>query len=165
MTYMSPTYGKVEFDDIADGLLAFYERNRKYDRPFSIVVGTDSQNFDYTKSVTVIAMVCEGHGGVFYYEVSRVPLMRDVRSKLYAETQASLETMMALIGQLEGSPRYAAMYTSCPMSIHVDAGNSPAGKTAELVPEITGWVRSLGYECRVKPESFVASSVADKISK
>ena len=174
MAFKSPTKGQVTFEEIPEGLLAFYERNKHYGNEFDIVIGTDSQNFNYTKSVTVIAITCKGHGGIFFYEVTRNPLMRDVRSKLYAETQASLECTMRLIDLLEngldaeGGPeprRYTEMYENCPISIHVDAGNSERGKTRELVPEIVGWVHSLGYECHVKPESFVASSVADKISK
>ena len=50
-------------------------------------------------------------------------------------------------------------------SIHVDAGMNPHGKTKELIPELVGWIKSLGYDCETKPESWVASSVADRISK
>ena len=49
--------------------------------------------------------------------------------------------------------------------IHVDAGNSPDGKTRELIPDIVGWIRSCGYDCVVKPDSYTASSIADRISK
>ena len=38
-------------------------------------------------------------------------------------------------------------------------------KTKELIPELVGWIKSCGYDCEVKPDSFVASSIADKISK
>ena len=163
--FRSPTRGKVEFEEIPEFLLDFFETGRGADREYSIIVGSDSQNFSYTKEVTVISMICHGHGGIFFYEVSKIPLLRDVRSKLYSETQSSLEVAMRLIECLEGDNRYREMYGACPISIHVDAGNSDKGKTAMLIPEIVGWVRSLGYECKVKPDSFVASSIADKISK
>ena len=163
--YKSPTKGKIAFEEVPELLLEFFERNRHHGSDYAIVVGSDSQNFSYTKAVTVISIICFGHGGIFVYEVTKTPLLRDVRSKLYAETQNSLETTDALIALLEDNPRYADMYKSCPISIHVDAGNSEKGKTAALIPEIIGWVRSLGFDCRVKPDSFVASSIADKISK
>ena len=57
------------------------------------------------------------------------------------------------------------MYLSCPISIHIDAGNSEIGKTKELIPELVGWVNALGYEAKIKPESFCSSTIADKISK
>lgn len=163
--FVSPTHGKIDFERVPDFLLDFYEKGKDDEQGHAIIVGSDSQNFNYTKAVTVIAMIRYGHGGVFFYEVTKMPLLRDVRSKLYTETQSSLETAVALIELLEGDERYEEMYRSCPISIHVDAGNSDKGKTAALIPEIVGWVRSLGYDCKVKPESFVASSIADKISK
>ena len=163
--FVSPTRGEVDFDKIPDYLLEFFEKNKAHDSQFAIIVGSDSQNFDYTKSVTVISIICFGHGGIFFYEKTKEPLLKDVRSKLYAETQHSLQTTMALIDLLEGSSKYKELYDTCPISIHVDAGNSENGKTAALIPEIVGWVRSSGYDCHVKPDSFVASSIADKISK
>lgn len=163
--FRSPTRGKVEFEEIPGYLLDFYEAGRGSDSEYDIMVGSDSQNYDYTKAVTAIAMVHRGSGGIFFYEIRKVALLRDVRSKLYEETQASLEVASRLIGLLESDNRYEEMYRSCPISIHVDAGNADTGKTAPLIPEIVGWVRSLGYGCEVKPDSFVASSIADKISK
>lgn len=163
--FRSPTHGKVEFDEIPRHLLRFFEAGSGDGAGYDIMVGSDSQNYDYTKAVTAIAMIHRGSGGIFFYEIRKVELLRDVRSKLYEETQASLEVASRLIGLLEGDDAYAEMYRSCPISIHVDAGNADTGKTAPLIPEIVGWVRSLGYGCEVKPDSFVASSIADKISK
>ena len=54
-------------------------------------------------------------------------------------------------------------YTNIQFSIHVDAGFN--GPTREVIPEIVGWVKSCGYDVHVKPESFVASTIADKLSK
>lgn len=163
--FVSPTHGKIEFDQIPRYLVEFFDAHKASECDYAIIVGSDSQNFTYTKAVTVIAMICRGHGGIFFYEVTKIPILRDVRSKLYTETQSSLETATALIDLLEGDEACEEMYRTCPISIHVDAGNSDKGKTAALIPEIVGWVKSLGYECQVKPESFVASSIADKISK
>ena len=57
------------------------------------------------------------------------------------------------------------MFAECPLSIHVDAGNSDKGKTKALIPELVGWIRASGYDAKTKPESFVASTIADRISK
>ena len=56
-------------------------------------------------------------------------------------------------------------FLTCPIIIHVDAGNSVKGKTRALIPELVGWIRACGYDVRTKPESFVASTIADRISK
>ena len=163
--FKSPTYGKLDFDRIPDKILKFYTDHLKYESPMQIIIGTDSQNFDTTKIVSVIAVICEGHGGIFFYEITKQPLIRDVRTKLHVETNDSLRVAQALVEILEGSKVYEEMYLSCPIAIHIDAGNSTSGKTSELIPELVGWIKACGYDCSVKPESFVASTIADRLSK
>ena len=47
--------------------------------------------------------------------------------------------------------------------IHIDCGvNGPSGA---VIPEVVGYVHSMGYECQVKPDSPIASCIADRISK
>ena len=164
--FQSYTYGKVQIEKIPDYLLKHYQENLKYNSLSHIVIGTDSQNFsDYTKIVTVICILCEGHGGIFFYDIKKEKRIFDVRKKLEIETQCSLETAGKIVEILEGNEKYDELYMSCPISIHIDAGNSKKGKTWSLIPELVGWVSACGYDCNTKPQSFVASSIADKISK
>ena len=79
--FKSPTYGKLHIEQIPDKILTFYLDHTKYDAPVHIIVGTDSQNFDDTKIVSVVAVICEGHGGMFFYEITRRALIRDVRTR------------------------------------------------------------------------------------
>jgi predicted RNase H-related nuclease YkuK (DUF458 family) len=125
-------------------------------------VGTDSQNFDKTKLVSVIAVYCEGHGGIYFYEVTRINRIQDVRIKLHVETGESLKITTQLVDLLE---QYEELFLNTTLSIHVDAGLNPNGKTRELIPELVGWIKSCGYDCETKPESWVASTIADRISK
>jgi predicted RNase H-related nuclease YkuK (DUF458 family) len=160
--FVSETYGRLELRQIPDKIEDYYRKMEKYGSVFRIIVGTDSQNFSDTKMVTVIAAYCEGHGGIFFYEVSRIRKIRDVRKKLHVETEESLKVAEKLITGLE---EYEKLYMDMTFSIHVDAGTNPHGRTKELIPELVGWIRSCGYACETKPDSWVASSVADRISK
>ena len=163
--FTSQTYGRLEINEIPEKLNKFYQDHKVFEEDMSIIIGTDSQNFSDTKQVSVIAIICKGHGGIFFYEISRLPKIKDVRQKLHTETQSSLEIADKLVEILESDTQYEELYLNCNLSIHIDAGNSPVGKTRELIPELVGWVSSMGYECKVKPASYVASSIADKISK
>ena len=163
--YRSHTYGNLRIEQIPDKILIFYRDHLQYGTPVHIIVGTDSQNFDDTKIVSVIAVICEGHGGIFFYEVTRRVLIRDVRTKLHVETNDSLKVAETLVGIMEENEIYEEMFLNCPIAIHVDAGNSRNGKTRELIPELVGWIKACGYDCSVKPDSFVASTIADRISK
>ena len=160
--FVSKTFGMLTLAQVPGKVAEYYNRMKKYESPFRVIVGTDSQNFSDTKMVTVIAAYCEGHGGIFFYEVSRIGKIRDVRVKLRTETEESLRVADRLLELLEGYPE---VYMDMMFSIHVDAGSNPHGKTKELIPELVGWIKSLGYDCETKPSSWVASSVADRISK
>lgn len=45
-------------------------------------------------------------------------------------------------------------------SVHADIG-----KTKELIKEICSWIEALGFEARIKPDSYAASGVANMLSK
>lgn len=161
----SATYGKMELVQIPEKLLDFYERSKMYGESMELTIGTDSQNHsDGTKIVTVISIICRGHGGIFFYTIDHRDVISIVKEKLEAETYISLETARELLDYLE-EEKYKVIVENCPISIHIDAGNAPHGKTKDLIQSLTGWVRAMGYACEVKPDSYSASSVADRISK
>lgn len=99
-------------------------KNHALGREVEILIGTDSQNFSYTKVVSVICLISKGHGGIFFYHISLKSLVKDVRQKLYMETNDSLELATKLVDCLEKDEVYHQMYLDCPISIHIDAGNS-----------------------------------------
>lgn len=164
MKFHSMTYGEIDLEEIPEKLLQFYNERKVFDSPFNLIIGTDSQNRHDTKIVTVITIVCEGHGGIFFYSKMYAPLIERVREKLQVETGQSLIVATKLLEQLEGAS-YKELMNEVPMTIHIDAGNSPKGKTANLIDGLIGWVHATGLNCEVKPNSFAASSIADKFSK
>ena len=160
-----PTYGEVDIKKVAEIINDYYQTNKHYNTPFHIVIGTDSQNFSDTKVVAVIAVQCEGHGGIYFYNVERIERIQDVRQKLNYETQTSLTYADELIAVLESDEKFEDIYLNSTFTIHIDAGHSSLGKTKDLIPALVGWIKSCGYDCAVKPDSYAASSVANKISK
>lgn len=162
--WISPTHGEVAMQEIPKYIREYYSRMKEYGTGIHITIGTDSQNFDYTKEVSVIAVICEGRGGIFFYKINARDRISDIRTKLRMETGDSLEIADELLSMLE-EKEYEDVFLNTDFSIHIDAGNSEHGKTKELIPELVGWVVSMGFEARIKPESYVASGIADKISK
>jgi len=162
---ISPTYGKVSIEKVVELLNDYYEKNRQYGSEFNVTIGTDSQNFSDTKVVSVIAMRCVGHGGIYFYEIERIEKIVDVKFKLNFETNLSLTLANKIIDIITENEKYSDLYLNMNFAIHVDAGNNPKGKTKELIPGIIGWIRACGYDCVIKPDSYTASSIADRISK
>ena len=161
---LSFTHGEVDIKDIAE-IVVEYLKNHADSAGNHVVIGTDSQNFADTKVVVVIAVYTEGKGGKFFYEISRIRRIDNVQQKLHMETSLSLEyadKLMQRLSEIKHNTGYDAT-AHCSIGIHVDAGYK--GKSGTVIPEIVGWIQAMGYDVAVKPESFVASTIADRISK
>lgn len=157
----SITYGEVSVIEIAEIIKKTYlEKQGNY----KVVVGTDSQNRETTKVVTVIAVYNVGHGGFFFYEAHKTQSpIKNLRQKLVYETQMSIELADNLMNELETVSDMIFDYTDIEYCIHVDAGYN--GDTKALINELTSWVHACGYPCEIKPDSFTASTIADRLSK
>lgn len=162
--WRSPTHGELAMEEIPRYIKEYYDKVKQFGSDIHITIGTDSQNFDYTKEVNVIAVICEGHGGIFFYRIMARNRITDVRTKLHTETADSIDIADKLLDIIE-TKKYEDVFMNAEFSIHIDAGYSEHGKTKELIPELVGWVKSMGFEAAVKPDSYVASGIADKISK
>lgn len=155
------TYGEVSIKDISNIIMNKVKTN--YDE-YSVVVGTDSMNREDTKVVTVVAIHHIGNGGFFFYNVENIKRIDNLSKKIVYETQKSLEYSNAIIFELDNLyNKYGFDYSKIKFSIHVDAGYT--GDTRKVIPEIISWINSCGYDCNIKPYSYVASTIADRISK
>lgn len=159
----SPTYGEVTIPEIARIIKQQVETDPHSE--WNVMIGTDSQNFDKTKVVVVIALHHVGKGGIFFYQISRVRRINNVGQKLLYETQLSLEYANELMDafeelELETGFEYNKLLN---FGIHVDAGQN--GPSKQVIPEIIGWINSCGYKAVVKPDSYAASAIANKFSK
>lgn len=158
MIFISPTNGKMTKAEIYDFILKKIQENQiTKEHDYSIIVGTDSQNSYKTKMVLVICLIDKGHGGRYFYHIDWMKKIKDINTKIYTETEKSLEIARELNEFLHDNDVRAEV------EVHVDIGRH--GKTKELIQGILGWVTSEGFTAKIKDESWVASTIADKISK
>jgi len=61
---------------------------------------------------------------------------------------------------LEAAEEVKLMISRDP-AIHLDV-NWENTATAKLMPQLTSYVRAMGYEAKVKPDAWASSSIADK---
>lgn len=157
----SSTYGEVSISEIARIIMGIV--GTEYDQ-YSILVGTDSMSYADTRVATVIALYHIGKGGIFFYDVETCKRMSTIREKITYETQKSMEYSNELLSELDALySEFGFDYSNIKFSIHVDAGYT--GDTRKVVSEIVSWINSCGYDCEIKPNAPIASTVADKISK
>ena len=150
--------------DIARKIFEFIMSDKT--NSYEITVGTDSQNFDRTKMVEVIAVHRKGRGGTYFYNIEFVHRITNLKQKINEETSRSLIVANDLLDYLEEMFLANDMVIEdldVSFQIHCDIGR--AGKTSVLIKEIVSWVTSQGYVCLIKPDSYAASDIADKYSK
>jgi hypothetical protein len=126
---------------------------------YKMVIGTDSQTTSRaTTFVTALIIHRIGKGAKFFLAKQKRKPVFNLRHRIYTETQISL-TAVELLKQ----HGLTDVMSGTPIEIHLDVGNF--GETKALVTELSGWVSAVGYIVRIKPESYGASSVADRYTK
>lgn len=159
MTFESSRNPKIQIKELTQEIASFMsaEPNRYYE----LIIGSDSQVHhvrDHFECAFVTAIVVHRVGSGAKYFWSKESIMRKpgLREKIYTETYRSLETANVLVPSL----RDKIEKFHYELEIHVDVGN--VGPTRELIREIVGMVVGNGFRVKTKPESWAASSVADK---
>jgi predicted RNase H-related nuclease YkuK (DUF458 family) len=151
----SLTHGKVTLDEMFKIIQDYIQAEP--DKQYHITIGTDSQNFNVTRTVLVVAVHRVGHGGIFFFDVMHVPKIQNIKQKIWFETTTSIELATQLNEKFEQEDFFYGI------TIHVDAGYN--GPTSKVIPEITAYVKACGFDCEVKPESYTASAIANKFTK
>lgn len=156
MEFVSPTYGKMTFDEMFGRMAEYVEEDP--DQRYHLIVGTDSLLTDRTCFVTAVIVHRVGHGGRYFYRKFYNRKMESLRQRILYETSLSLETASRLSAELARNG-----HSSLPIEIHLDVGDH--GETKQVIREVVGMVTGSGYAAVTKPDSYGASKVADKHSK
>ncbi len=158
--FYNPTSGKLTLDKTVEEVTSFV--NDKPEFFYRLIIGSDSHEREgkkgkYLSLVTAIVIHRAGKGGRYFWQRKRVGRVYDLRSKIYAETLASLQTAQELLPKvnkvLNGKREYE-------LEIHIDVGRS--GETRSMIKEVVGMVTGNGFTAKTKPESYGASKVADR---
>lgn len=156
MDFVSPTHGKLPFDQMFNRLVGFMEEEP--DQQYHLIIGTDSLLSEDTTFVTAIVVHRVGHGGRYFYRKQRNRKMESLRQRILFETSLSLETASRIAGELARNG-----YSKLPVEIHLDVGEH--GETRNVIREVVGMVTGSGFAAVTKPDAYGASKVADKHSK
>ncbi|UVI27455.1 ribonuclease H-like YkuK family protein [Paenibacillus spongiae] len=140
---------------------------------YNLIIGTDSQvHRGFTKLVTGIIVRRENKGAWACNRQVIIPReIMSVRDKLSTETSLSEEIACYFDDckrkQLEDIVLpFIYQNAALDFSIHIDAGqDKQLSKTAHFVAEMINRVESIGWVPVIKPDSYCASSYADRYSK
>ena len=159
MKFVSPTKGSLDISEVVNEVASFVDEDPA--RLYTVVIGTDSQSkringkseIDF---VTAIVIHREGRGGRYFWRKEKVYKKPILRDKIYTETTMSLDLAQDIVPVL----RKAVSAAKYDLEIHIDVG--PQGPTRDMIREVVGMVNGNGFTAKTKPESWGASSVADK---
>lgn len=159
MIFDSPSSGKYTLGSLSDEIKRFVDEDPS--SFYSLIIGTDSQTkaINGVSEITFISAVViyrKKKGARYFWKKEKEIKKVVLREKIYTETLMSLrlaEDLVPLIRNIIPPTKYD-------LEIHIDVG--PLGQTRTMIREVVGMVTGNGYVAKTKPDSWGASSVADK---
>jgi len=157
--FQNGRHESLALEDILDIIIDFVNLDPKYQ--YKLSIGTDSMTYRSTQFVLAIVLHKVGNGGIYFYKKFTQPPVKDLRTKLYTETQLSINTTDLIVSMLLDKDEH--ILEKLNLSIHLDIGTS--GPSKDLIRELEGWVAAMGYDYAIKPDSYAASTIANIYSK
>jgi len=157
--YYSPSIGQLTVGKVISEIGDFVDHEPG--NYYSLVIGTDSQTrringkaeIDY---VTAIVIYRRGPGARDFWRKEKKIQKPILRDKIYTETLMSLDVAQNIVPEI----RKVISPAKYDLEIHIDVG--PLGPTRDMIREVVGMVTGNGFVAKTKPDSWGASSVADK---
>ncbi len=146
----------------------FAYMSEKPEKFYDIVVGCDSSSGEEPNFPIVIVVLRKGLGGRFFIKNVKYPALNNkkfynwkqrILEEVFLSCQLALflrENIKETLKSFSVIPNYQFKY------IHADVGEN--GQTRDMIKEVVGLIRGTGFEPKIKPESYVASTVADRFS-
>lgn len=157
--FTNPISGKVTIPEMIKEISEFIDNDSLSN--YRLVIGTDSQvrvidkkeECDYVSAVVIYRI---GKGARYYWRKIKEEGKPILRDKIYMETLMSLDVAQKLVPKV----REKIDSSKYDLEIHIDVGE--LGPTRDMIKEVSGMVSGSGFVAKTKPNSWGASSVADK---
>lgn len=121
-----------------------------------VCIGTDSQVIgEEVHFATVIVFLREKRGGFMFISNDRSARKMTLRERMILEVGRSVEVAYALCHLLD-------LYDVA-LEVHADINTDPAFESNTALKEAMGYILSMGFVFKAKPDAFASSSCADKV--
>lgn len=159
--FFNPTCGNLTLDGVLEEI--FKHMNQRPDKFYDIIVGCDSSSSEEPNFPVAIVVLRQNEGGRFFLKKIKYSGGRKFfgwRQRIQNEVLLSIELALLLKEKLaeatDNNPglNYQLRY------IHADVGEN--GLTKDMIKEVVGLIKGNGFEPKIKPESYVASTLADR---
>lgn len=166
--FVSPSKGKLELEEVISDIIEYMSEFSRFG--YQLIIGTDSQASASQREkgarmvdfVSAIVIHRVGRGGRYFWRrVHREynhPL--SLKARMFTEANMSIELAINLLQVLQQYLVKANIEFEPHIEVHIDVGIN--GPTRDMIKELVGLVKASGFEARIKPEAYAASTVADK---
>ncbi|MCX6351535.1 MAG: hypothetical protein NTX03_06710 [Bacteroidetes bacterium] len=121
-----------------------------------VCIGTDSQVYgEVTEFATVIVFVRESRGGFMFIHTENTKRKMSIKERMLSEVSKSIDIAYTLCPLLD---KYKVE-----LEVHADINTSPNFKSNTALSEAMGYILSMGFVFKAKPEAFASSYCANKI--
>ena len=161
--FYNPTRGDLSLEETIEEL--FNYMREKPDKFYDIIVGCDSSSEEEPNFPVAVVVLRKGEGGRFFLKKIHYPPPRKFphwKTRVLEEVCLSCQLALFLKENIEEQAKKLPDINFQFRYIHADVGEN--GATKDMIKEVTGLIRGNGFEPKIKPESYVASVVADRYS-
>ncbi|HXH98809.1 MAG TPA: ribonuclease H-like YkuK family protein [Sphingobacteriaceae bacterium] len=132
------------------------EREVLLGNKLKVCIGTDSQvKGAMTDFATVIVFLREKKGAFMFIHQERSSRKMSIKERMLTEVQKSIEIAYTLCDLLD-------LY-DVDLEVHADINTNPMFKSNQALHEAMGYILSMGFVFKAKPEAFASSTCANKM--
>ena len=162
--FYNPSLGNLRVEQVLDEIFGYM--TAKPEKFYDIIIGCDSSSGEDPHFPVAVVILRVGEGGRFFlkkisYPISSKKKFYNWKARILEEVLLSCELALFLrenfekrIKSLNNNFNYQFRY------IHADIGEN--GQTKDMIKEVVGLIRGNGFEPKIKPEAYAASTVADR---
>jgi predicted RNase H-related nuclease YkuK (DUF458 family) len=168
--------GKIIEENLVDYLEKLFDEQLEKNRMMKVSIGTDSQKIKGTlyKFATVILIsttedlgggVIVGRGGMIIAATYNHDFMKKDTDGRKRDKELVNERMVFEVGKsIEVATQIAELLDvyEIPLEIHADINPNPKHDSNKALQSAVGYILGMGYEFKIKPEAWAASTAADR---
>ncbi|MDQ3071663.1 MAG: ribonuclease H-like YkuK family protein [Bacteroidota bacterium] len=148
--------GEPLAQNIIDEVEGVIIRETEAKNALKVCIGTDSQVYgEVTHFATVIVFLREARGGFMFIHQERSRRKMSIKERMLLEVSRSIDIAYALCPLLD---KYKV-----DLEVHADINTNPHFKSNSALSEAMGYILSMGFVFKAKPEAFASSYCANKV--
>lgn len=131
-------------------------REREAGYRLKVCIGSDSQVRNGSiEFATVIVFLREKKGGFMFIQNSKSTRKMSLKERMITEVAKSVEVAYGLCDLLDRH--------NVELEVHADINTDPSFQSNTALKEAMGYILSMGFVFKAKPDAFASSSCADKV--